>query len=71
MSDAAKRKAAIDCTGYRSEMDSAVDLIIADLIDDDDVESFIEMQRLQEALWVDWRDKVLGPSIPRRPRDDD
>jgi len=57
MSHAAK-KAAIDCTGYRCEMDSEVDLIIAGVEDREDViDEFIKLQREQEKMWNKFVDK--------------
>ena len=53
-----KCKAAVDCTGYRKEMDNAVDLIINDDIHNDiAIEKFIELQQAQEAMWLEWRDE--------------
>jgi hypothetical protein len=57
MSHTAGKKAAIDCTGYRKEMDNAVDLIINHLITDDEaIQQFIELQQTQESMWLEWRD---------------
>ena len=57
MSHAAK-KAAIDCTGYRCEMDKEVDLIIAGVEDREDViDEFIKLQRDQEKMWNKFVDK--------------
>ena len=51
-------KVAIDCSGYRKEMDNAVDLIIANIIKDDDaVNAFIALQEQQESLWLAWRNQ--------------
>lgn len=51
-------KVAIDCTGYRKEMDNAVDLIIANIIKDAAaVDAFIELQQTQESLWLAWRNE--------------
>jgi len=57
MSHAAK-KAAIDCTGYRCEMDKEVDLIIAGVEGREDViDEFIKLQRDQEKMWNKFVDK--------------
>jgi len=57
MSHAAK-KAAIDCTGYRCEMDREVDLIIAGVEDREDViDEFIKLQGEQEKMWNKFVDK--------------
>ena len=58
-------KAAIDCTGYRSEMDKTVDLIVAGAYDDEAIEAFLDLQRTQERLWLRWRDEYgLDPAQP-------
>ncbi len=45
-------KAAIDCTGYRCEMDREVDLIIAGVEDREDViDEFNEMSSKHEKDW--------------------
>ena len=51
-------KAAIDCTGYRKEMDNTVDLIIADYYKPEAVESFRCLQEAQERMWLEWRDEI-------------
>jgi len=52
------KKAAIDCTGYRCEMDREVDLIIAGVEDREDViDEFIKLQREQEKMWNKFVDK--------------
>jgi len=52
------KKAAIDCTGYRCEMDREVDLIIAGVEDREDViDEFIKIQREQEKMWNKFVDK--------------
>ena len=57
MSHAAK-KAAIDCTGYRCEMDSEVDLIISGVEDREDViQEFIKLQGEQEKMWMKLSEK--------------
>jgi len=54
----ASRKAAIDCTGYRCEMDREVDLIIAGVEDRDDViDKFIKLQSEQEKQWLEFRNE--------------
>ncbi len=51
----ASRKAAIDCTGYRCEMNREVDLIIAGLEAREDViATFIELQQAQERDWLEF-----------------
>jgi len=46
-------KAAIDCTGYRCEMDRMVDLIIAGAEDDERIiAEFIKLQGDQEKMWI-------------------
>lgn len=51
----ASRKAAIDCTGYRCEMDREVDLIIAGVEDREDViDKFIKLQGKQEKQWLEF-----------------
>ena len=51
----ASKKAAIDCTGYRCEMDREVDLIIAGVEGREDViEKFIAMQQSQEKDWLEF-----------------
>ena len=57
----ARCKAAIDCTGYRCEMDKAVDLIINGFYDDEAIEAFIKVQRRQEKRWIEWRDEFGLP----------
>lgn len=55
---AACGKAAIDCTGYRKEMDNMVDLIIAGVVKKDEiVAEFIELQQGQEKGWIEFRAK--------------
>jgi len=57
MSHAAK-KAAIDCTGYRKEMDNQVDLIICGGEDDESIiQDFIKLQGDQEKMWLKFVDK--------------
>jgi len=52
------KKQAIDCTGYRCEMDREVDLIIAGVEDREDViDAFIKLQRDQEKMWNKFVDK--------------
>jgi len=47
------KKSAIDCTGYRCEMDREVDLIIAGVEDREDViDEFIALQGKQEKDWL-------------------
>jgi len=58
MSHIAQKKAAIDCTGYRCEMDREVDLIIAGVEDREDViDEFIKLQDDQEKDWQKFVDK--------------
>lgn len=55
---AAAEKVAIDCTGYRCEMDKEVDLIIAGVEKRKDViDAFIALQGAQEQMWVEFRDE--------------
>jgi len=57
MSHAAE-KVAIDCTGYRCEMDREVDLIIAGVESREDViADFIKLQGDQEKAWLKFVDK--------------
>jgi len=52
------KKAAIDCNGYRCEMDNEVALIIAGVEDREDViDEFIKLQRDQEKMWNKFVDK--------------
>jgi len=54
----AARKAAIDCTGYRKEMDNEVDLIVCGVEDRKKaINEFIELQQEQEKMWLAWRDE--------------
>jgi len=51
----AEEKSAIDCTGYRCEMDREVDLIIAGVEKRKDViDKFIEMQGNHEKDWKEF-----------------
>lgn len=51
-------KSAIDCTGYRCEMDNEVDLIIAGVEDREDVvDEFIKLQGDQEKMWLKFVEK--------------
>jgi hypothetical protein len=70
LSGADTRKAAIDCTGYRAEMDKAIDLVIAGFFETDAVCALIAVQQAQEALWREWRDKYgLAPEPSCATRD--
>lgn len=58
MSHIASKKVAIDCTGYRCEMDREVDLIIAGVEDREDViDEFIKLQGEQEKDWQKFVEK--------------
>jgi len=58
MSHNASKKAAIDCTGYRCEMDREVDLIIAGVEDREDViDEFLKLQGDQEKMWAKFVEK--------------
>lgn len=51
----AAEKSAIDCTGYRCEMDREVDLIVAGVETRDNViEKFIALQQSQEKDWLEF-----------------
>ena len=50
-----REKQAIDCTGYRCEMDREVDLIIAGIeVREDVIEKFIDLQQSQERDWLEF-----------------
>jgi len=54
----AVEKSAIDCTGYRKEMDNMVDLIVCGVEKRKEViEEFIELQHAQEMLWMEFTEK--------------
>jgi len=54
----AREKAAIDCTGYRCEMDSEVDLITSGVETREDViADFIKLQGDQEKMWLKFVEK--------------
>lgn len=53
-----KCKAAIDCTGYRCEMDNLVALITCGAEDDEEIiTDFIKLQGEQEKMWVKFTEK--------------
>jgi len=55
MSHNAAKKAAIDCTGYRCEMDREVDLIIAGVeVRQDVIDKFVALQQSQEKDWLEF-----------------
>jgi hypothetical protein len=54
----AKCKAAIDCTGYRCEMDNLVALITCGAEDDEEIiADFIKLQGEQEKMWIKFVEK--------------
>lgn len=57
MMSSPRKKASIDCTGYRCEMDKNVDLIIAGEYDNDEevIWRFVKIQERQEKMWLKWR----------------
>ena len=51
-----RAKAAIDCTGYRCEMDHEVDLIVAGVeVREDVIAKFIKLQQQGEKDWLEFR----------------
>ena len=71
MSNRAKRKAAIDCTGYLCEMKDAKDLILAGLVPDNLVDEYNRVKAEQEALWLPLRDRILAVRDDDDDADDD
>ena len=61
MSEQQCKKAAIDCTGYRCEMDNRVDLIVAQIETDEGIiDEFIKLQGDQEKMWLKFTEKHYG-----------
>ena len=55
------KKAAIDCTGYRKEMDNMVSLIICVSEDNEEIiADFNELQGEQEKMWHKFTEKHYG-----------
>lgn len=54
-------KAAIDCTGYRCEMDKLVTAILCGAEDDPEIiQAFIKLQGEQEKMWHKFTEKHYG-----------
>ena len=62
-----QRKAAIDCRGYRCEMDGFVDLSLAGFVDHVEGQRFNELQDKQQDMWDEFRDWYMA----RHQHDDD